>query len=369
MHAVPAADWDALRGGAHPLLSHTFLAGLEQHGCLQRRYGWRPYHLLLHRQDQLIAAAPLYLKGNSHGEFVFDHGWAEAYHRYGVDYYPKLLCAIPYSPVNGPRLLCGQDTTLAPTLLRVLEQEVARLELSSAHINFLPLGTDEPDAPWLSRHDYQFHWQRNDASSFDAFLRELNAKKRKNIQQERCQVREAGIEIRRHSGNKLDEQVIAAMHGFYRDTFERKGNLPVLTPAFFQHLAETMPKQLMIALAYRHSRPIAGALFLYDSHTLFGRYWGASEAWPGLHFELCYYQGIEFCIEQGIDRFEPGAQGEHKVARGFLPTRTRSWHYIADSRFREAIARSLQEEAHWVDRYAREVAQHTPFRQSIELEP
>ena len=365
---IEAQRWDSLRPSPHPFLAHAFLAGLERHGCLQRRYGWRPHHLGLFAGERLLAAAPLYLKGNSHGEFVFDQGWAEAYHRYGIEYYPKLLCAVPYSPVNGPRLLCANQPGLRAALLRAIEQECQRHSLSSAHINFLPLGTDKPDAPWLSRHDYQFHWQREDCGDFASFLARLNAKKRKNILQERRQVREAGISVHRYTGANLGEAQISAMHAFYRDTFDRKGNLPLLTAEFFSHLGDVLSDQLMITLAYRHDQPIAGALFLFDQSTLFGRYWGASEAWPGLHFELCYYQGIEFCLERSIDRFEPGAQGEHKVARGFLPTRTRSWHYIADPRFREAIGRSLREEALWVDRYAEQVQQHTPFRQAIELD-
>ena len=308
----------------------------------------------------LRGAAPCYLKGNSHGEFVFDQSWAAAYERHGLPYYPKLLCAVPYSPVTGPRLLDGGDPAIRQALLDALRLQTDALGLSSAHINFHRQPIDDPH--WLPRFDWQFHWHNPGWQGFDDFLAALSSKKRKNIQQERRQVVRAGIRVERLTGSSLTSEACTAMFEFYLDTFQRKGNFPALTEAFFDLLRTTLGEQLMLALAWHGDRCIAGALFLYDSDTLYGRYWGCHEEWPGLHFELCYYQGIEFCLERGIPHFEPGAQGEHKLARGFLPTRTHSSHYLRDARFREAVADALQREAHWLDQYRDELMTHSPYR-------
>lgn len=364
--AVPPAAWDALRPDDNPFLAHAFLHGLEQHDCLSPRAGWLPQHLLLHDGDRLVAAAPCYLKRNSHGEFVFDHGWAEAYWRHGIDYYPKLLCAVPYSPVPGPRLLCGReaDPALAIACLSALQQEVDRRGLSSAHVNFIGDPPDHAAArDWLPRFDWQFHWHNRGWRSFDDFLAALTAKKRKNIRQERQQVASAGIRFRRLHGADATVADIDAMHGFYRGTFADKGNLPVLTPTFFAHLCGALPLQTLLVLAERGGRTIAGALLLRSHDTLYGRYWGCSEPWPGLHFEACYYQGIEYCLEHGLARFEPGAQGEHKLARGFLPVATHSLHYLADLRFRRAVADALAREAAWLHGYRETLLAHSPYRE------
>ncbi len=365
--AIPAAQWDALRPDDNPFLSHAFLAGLEAHGCLQPRYGWQPHHLQIVEDGQLRAVAPVYLKVNSHGEFVFDHAWAEAYWRHGIDYYPKLLCAVPYSPVTGPRLLVGPQATpqQRAEALTALREEVDRHGLSSAHITFEQPGDEAPD--WLERFDWQFHWQQpaeqHEWRDFDDFLGALNAKKRKNIRHERAQVAAAGVRFRWLHGDEAGEADLAAMYDFYLGTFAEKSNLPVLTLGYFQHLARAMPRQFLLVLADRGSRTIAGALFLRSRTTLYGRYWGCSEPLPGLHFETCYYQGIEYCLANGLSRFEPGAQGEHKLARGFLPTRTRSLHYIPDPRFRQAIGDALQREAVWQLGYREQLMRHSPYRQ------
>jgi len=365
LQSVSPTDWDALRPNADPFLSHAFLAGLEQHGCLQPRYGWQPHHLTIRHGDRLIAAAPCYLKRNSHGEFVFDHAWAEAHHQHGIAYFPKLLCAVPYSPVPGPRLLCGNDgdDQLQADCLQAMLDETDRLGLSSAHVNFI----DPPPAPgatadWLPRHDWQFHWHDRGWADFDGFLAALTAKKRKNIRQERTQVAAAGIRLRRIEGSEVTDAELAAMHGFYLTTFEDKGNLPVLTLAFLQHLAATLPRNLMLVLAERAGRTIAGALYLRSDDTLYGRYWGCSEAWPGLHFETCYYQGIEYCLQHGLRVFQPGAQGEHKLARGFLPVATHSLHHLRDRRFHAAVADALQRETRWLQSYRDELMRHSPYR-------
>ena len=361
---VSARDWDALHDGRNPFVSHAFLHGLESQGCLRRDWGWIPHHVTLWEGDTLVAAAPGYLKDNSHGEFVFDHAWAHAYARYGLDYYPKWLCAVPYSPVTGPRLL-AQDAAHRKALLTAVRDEVLRLGLSSAHVNFH--AEDEDDAyasDWLPRIDVQYHW-RNPGHwrDFDGFLADFDHKHRKNIRQERAKVQRAGVVIRTVHGDEATAADLEAMFGFYLRTFQDYGNSPALTLPFLQHLAQTMPRQLVMFLADHDDRTIAGALCLRGHDTLYGRYWGAEAPLPGLHFETCYYQGIAYCLREGLARFEPGAQGEHKIARGFLPAWVRSRHWIADPEFAGALAHWCDEESQAVRRYARTLQSHSPFKQ------
>ncbi|HMM24179.1 MAG TPA: GNAT family N-acetyltransferase [Pseudoxanthomonas mexicana] len=361
---VSARDWDALHDGRNPFVAHAFLHGLESQGCLRRDWGWTPHHLTLWEGDTLVAAAPGYLKDNSHGEFVFDHAWAHAYARYGRDYYPKWLCAVPYSPVTGPRLL-AQDAAHRKALLTAVRDEVLRLGLSSAHVNFH--AEDEDDAfasDWLPRIDVQYHW-RNPGHwrDFDGFLADFDHKHRKNIRQERAKVQRAGVVIRTVHGDEATAADLEAMFGFYLRTFQDYGNSPALTLPFLQHLARTMPRQLVMFLADHDGRTIAGALCLRGHDTLYGRYWGAEAPLPGLHFETCYYQGIAYCLREGLARFEPGAQGEHKIARGFLPAWVRSRHWIADPEFAGALAHWCDEESQAVRRYARTLQSHSPFKQ------
>ena len=361
---VSARDWDALHDGRNPFVSHAFLHGLESQGCLRRDWGWIPHHVTLWEGDTLVAAAPGYLKDNSHGEFVFDHAWAHAYARYGLDYYPKWLCAVPYSPVTGPRLL-AQDAAHRKALLTAVRDEVLRLGLSSAHVNFH--AEDEDDAfasDWLPRIDVQYHW-RNPGHwrDFDGFLADFDHKHRKNIRQERAKVQRTGVVIRTVHGDEATAADLEAMFGFYLRTFQDYGNSPALTLPFLQHLAQTMPRQLVMFLADHDGRTIAGALCLRGHDTLYGRYWGAEAPLPGLHFETCYYQGIAYCLREGLARFEPGAQGEHKIARGFLPAWVRSRHWIADPEFAGALANWCDEESQAVRRYARTLQSHSPFKQ------
>lgn len=361
---VSARDWDALHDGRNPFVAHAFLHGLESQGCLRRDWGWTPHHLTLWKGDTLVAAAPGYLKDNSHGEFVFDHAWAHAYARHGLDYYPKWLCAVPYSPVTGPRLL-AQDAAHRKALLTAVRDEVLRLGLSSAHVNFH--AEDEDDAfasDWLPRIDVQYHW-RNPGHwrDFDGFLADFDHKHRKNIRQERAKVQRAGVVIRTVHGDEATAADLEAMFGFYLHTFQDYGNSPALTLPFLQHLAQTMPRQLVMFLADHDGRTIAGALCLRGHDTLYGRYWGAEAPLPGLHFETCYYQGIAYCLREGLARFEPGAQGEHKIARGFLPAWVRSRHWIADPEFAGALAHWCDEESQAVRRYARTLQSHSPFKQ------
>lgn len=363
---IPAEAWNALLPDDNPFVDHAFLVGLERHGCIDTRTGWLPHHLGLYDRDRLVAAAPLYLKGNSHGEFVFDWSWASAYEQHGLDYYPKLLCAVPYSPVPGPRLLVGGGATadaLRAAAIAAIGAEARRLGVSSAHLNF-PTETDATafaGGDWLARFDWQFHWHNRGWRDFDDFLAALNHKKRKNIRHERRRVAAAGVDCSIRHGDELEDADWRALHRFYLATFDDKGNYPALTLAFFRHLGRAMPRRVLAVLCRRGTETIAGALLLRSATTLYGRYWGSREHVEGLHFEACYYQGIDYCLREGLATFEPGAQGEHKIARGFLPTRTRSFHWIADARFRSAIARALQQEAHLLERYRDEVLEHSPY--------
>ncbi|UNK49965.1 GNAT family N-acetyltransferase [Lysobacter sp. S4-A87] len=360
---IPASQWDALHDGRNPFVTHAFLSGLEQHGCLRAQWGWTPQHLTLWEDEELLAAAPAYLKGNSHGEFVFDHAWAHAYAQHGLEYFPKWLCAAPYSPVTGPRLL-ARDPSLQSALVTTLAGLCAGNSLSSAHVNFHRDDEDPAfDRDWLSRIDVQYHWRNDrDWTTFDDYLAAFDHKHRKNIRQERARVERAGVTFRVVEGRDASEQDLAAMHDFYLQTFAEYGNRPALTLEFLRHLARSMPASMVMFLAIRDDRPIAGALCLRGGDTLYGRYWGAHETAPGLHFETCYYQGIDYCLRNGLTRFEPGAQGEHKLARGFLPTIVRSRHWVADEQFRAALRDWCAQESDSVRRYAATLASHSPFK-------
>lgn len=383
---IDAQAWNALRTDDNPFLSHAFLAGLENTGSLRADYGWRAQHLALYRRDELVAAAPLYLKYNSHGEFVFDWSWAAAYERAGLDYYPKLLGAVPYSPVSGSRLLTGRSADAASLRERLIEAIASATEgaqLSSAHVNFV----DADDAlaleaaGWLERFDWQFHWTHRGWRDFRDFLDTLNHKKRKNIRHERAQVERAGIACELRHGDELDDADWRTIHRLYVNTFDERGNHPALTLDFFRHLGVTMPRNVIAVLCKRSSKTAAGmpfyssavredrkndvtiamALLLRSSTTLYGRYWGCDEHVPGLHFEACYYQGIEYCLRHGLATFEPGAQGEHKVARGFLPALTRSFHYLCDARFRAAVRDALARERDGLLAYRDDLMRHSPY--------
>ncbi|MDR1076545.1 MAG: GNAT family N-acetyltransferase [Xanthomonadaceae bacterium] len=360
---VPAAVWDSLHDGRNPFVSHAFLEGLERTGCLRPAWGWTPRHLTLWERGDLIGAVPGYIKSNSHGEFVFDHAWAQAYAHYGQEYFPKWLCAVPYSPVPGPRLLARGDEA-RHRLLDAMVQMTCESGYSSAHVNFHL--ADEDDCfgiDWLARTDVQYHW-RNPGNwrTFEDYLAAMTHRYRKNIRQERAKVERSGVRFRILHGDEASTADLAAMYEFYLQTFNEYGNSPALTFDFLCHLAQAMPRQLVIFLARQEQRPIAGSWCLRGADCLYGRYWGALENIPGLHFETCYYQGIEYCLREGLTRFEPGAQGEHKIARGFLPTLVRSRHWIAAPAFRLALAAGCREETAVVLRYADAAKRHSPFR-------
>ena len=368
---IDAAAWNALLPDDNPFVSHAFLAGLETCGCLREEYGWRANHLCLYSGARLVAAVPLYLKRNSHGEYIFDWSWASAYERTGRDYYPKLLGAVPYSPVTGSRLLVHRDedaATLRALLVQTILAAVEGAKLSSAHVNFVSAVDAKAlmDAGWLARFDWQFHWSNPEADGsrwrdFEDFLAALTHKKRKNIRNERAQVARAGITCELRHGDEINAAEWRAIHELYLNTFEERGNHPALTLGFFRHLGAALPRQVIAVLCRRGSAIIAMALLLRSSTTLYGRYWGCLENVPGLHFEACYYQGIEYCLTHGLTTFEPGAQGEHKLARGFLPTKTRSFHYLADPRVRAAVGEALGREARALEEYRAELMAHSPY--------
>jgi predicted N-acyltransferase len=365
---VPAAQWNALAGD-YPFLRHEFLAALEDSGCVSAPGGWTPQHLVLEDAGGLVAAAPLYLKDHSWGEFVFDFAWARAASQRGVPYYPKLLCAVPFTPASGPRLLVRPGVPAAAVserLLGAMREHAQSADLSSAHALFLDQpGRDACAADgWLLRRDCHFQWHNRGYRDFGDFLDGFSAEKRKKARRERRRVLEQGIEFRTLMGGDLDEALIALVHDFHAITFIRHGHSPYLNRAFFTQIARTLGASLLVKLALCAGRPVAAAVFFRSADTLFGRYWGADADYHSLHFETCYYQGIDYCIEHGIRRFEPGTQGEHKIARGFEPALTWSAHWIADAVLRRAIASYLDREGDAIDAYAAAADAHAPFRKS-----
>ncbi len=366
---ISAEAWNALNGGIRdPFLRHEFLAGLEQHDCVGRHWGWLPYHLTLFDGDCLVGAVPMYLKYNSYGELVFDWAWADAYQRAGLKYYPKLVSTVPYSPVTGARLLLanGRDREAIATQLIEQALELAReLGVSSLHWLF-PGGADMQR---LQRHGFlrrtgtQFHWHNRGYRNFDDYLATFSAQKRKKLKRERRRVQEQGVEIEILNGHSTSQEQWRIFHGFYRATFDKRGGYPTLSEAFFQHLGATLPDSVVLALARHGGRYVAGALSLRSDEALYGRHWGCEEEFHSLHFELCYYSGIEYCINEGLQRFEPGAQGEHKVGRGFEPVPTWSAHWLAHPGFNEAIKDYLAREHDAMEDYMLELAGHLPFKQ------
>jgi uncharacterized protein len=364
---VGAAEWNALAGPAQPFLRHEFLLSLEESGCTTPRTGWAPRHAILEdKEGRLKAALPLYRKGHSRGEFVFDFAWANAYAQYGIKYYPKLVSAVPFTPVSGPRLLVNpgiEAQSLREALIRVATDYARSQGLSSWHVLF-PSGGDLgalTGAGLIERRDCQFHWFNRGYASFDDFLATFTAEKRKKAKRERRRVAEAGIEFDTRLGGEMTDSLWRTVYEFYADTFYRHGHEPYLNLQFFKLVSARMPERLMLKIARQGKTPIALAIFFVGEDALYGRYWGAGGNYHSLHFETCYYQGIEYCIEHRLGSFEPGTQGEHKVPRGFVPTMTSSAHYITDERFAAAIRDFAAREARGVDHYAAAVNEHVPY--------
>jgi predicted N-acyltransferase len=363
---IGQAAWDALvaaQDNANPFLSYAFLHALHESGSACARTGWQPQYITLYHGEELAAALPLYVKDHSYGEYVFDWAWADAYQRHGLEYYPKLLSAIPFTPVTGPRLL-ARDAHARGALVEVLKATQQAADVSSSHILFPP--DDEArqlaDAGYMLRSGVQFHWENAGYENFEAFLSTLEHKKRKNIRAERRKVREAGVTLRRVRGIDATEADWRFFNRCYRHTYAEHHSTPYLNLDFFLRIGASMPHNLLLVIAERDGKPIASSLVIHTADTLFGRYWGALEHVPCLHFETAYYQPLEFCIEQGIATFEGGAQGEHKMARGFLPTRTWSAHWLAHPSFADAIERFLERESGGIDEYIDELNDRNPFR-------
>lgn len=369
MAQINASDWNRLATGGVPFLRHEFLAALEASGSVSQQSGWQPAHLIVTRGDTLIAAMPLYIKNNSYGEYVFDWGWADAYHRYGRHYYPKLLTAIPFTPSQSPRLLLSEQTTLDAVrepVVNAIKDYLDEQGMSSWHLLF-------PDQPGLSdlqslglirRVGVQYHWLNHGYQNFDDFLATLSSRKRKNMKKERQSIAQQGVSFQHINAVDATEQDWQTFYRFYQSTYEVRGQRGYLNKSFFEQIAKTMPDNLFLIMAKQQTDYVAGALFLKDSNTLYGRYWGCDQAFYNLHFETCYYQGIEYCIKHGLKKFDAGAQGEHKLRRGFEPLITQSFHWIADAGFRQAIKDFCEEEAVHIEQYRSHAEEYLPFKKS-----
>ena len=362
LESIAPAEWNTLTGG-QPLLSHAFLCALHATGCAAPATGWRPHYLTAWAGRELVGALPLYAKTHSYGEYVFDWGWADAYRRYGRRYYPKLVAAIPFTPVPGPRLL-GSEATTRGALRDRARALVEDGGYSSLHILFVDdaEAAEGAEAGMIVRRGLQFHWTNPGYASFDDFLASFSHDKRKKVKQERRKLREAGVTFVRKQGPEITPADWRFFYGCYERTYRAHHSTPYLSRTFFQRIGETLAPHMLLVLGYRDGHPVCAALDVFDENALWGRYWGTTEFIRGLHFEACYYQAIEFCIERRIGRFEGGAQGVHKLARGLLPVATHSLHAIGDPSFATAIAdycaRERVDVAHNLD----ELAEGSPYR-------
>jgi predicted N-acyltransferase len=366
--AVAAADWNALVGADQPFVRHEFLAAMEHSGDVGAGTGWEPCHAVLRADNgQLIGAMPLYLKTDSWGEFVFDFAWADAYRRAGLNYYPKLVAGVPFTPVTGPRALIAADQDPAQTtaaLFAAARQIAAENQASSVHVLFPDLAEAQrlKANGMLVRKDCQFHWHNAGYSSFDDFLSGFTASKRKKVKRERRRVEEAGVTFRVLPGEEIDAAGWEQIMPLYGSSFWRRGRPPYLSEAFFREVATSLPGQLLVILAEHAGEAIAVAICFRSPDTLYGRYWGSSGRYHSLHFETCYYQGIDYCIAQGLSCFEPGTQGEHKISRGFVPTETWSAHWLSHPQFAAAVDDYLGRERDYIDEYMDAVRDHVPYR-------
>ena len=365
INQISAKRWNLLLDDNNPFMRHEFLAALENHGCVGPEFGWIPCHIGIYEAEELVAAMPLYQKYNSYGEFVFDHAWADAYKRSGMQYFPKLVSSIPYTPASGQRMLSSDE---APEEhYKLLMQTMAQLATDNNFSSFHCLFPTADQLDWLAtlnlngsnvilRHDCQFHWNNQNYESFEEFLMKLTAKKRKNVRQERKRMQQSGVTLRLLDGHTSTEKDWKDFAYFYKVTFEEKWSTPTLNAGFFQEVAEKLPDQVFLVLADLPSGEcIAGSLMFRSDSRLYGRHWGCTHQVDKLHFEACYYQGIEYCIKHGLQVFEPGAQGEHKIARGFIPTETRSAHWLNNSPYQDSIAQYVQHERAAVTEYREEL--------------
>lgn len=361
---LPALSWDALVPVGQPFLSHAFLSALEDSGSVSRQTGWAAEHLVLERDGEVRALLPAYRKWHSFGEYVFDHGWADACERAGIAYYPKLLGAVPFSPVSGPRLLSA-DPADALLLLQALPEYLVKGELSGAHINFTDSSLDEQmlaQPGWMERLGCQFHWRNRGYRDFQDFLDTLSSRKRKQMRKEREQVAGQGIDFQWLRGDELDQARWDFVYRCYANTYAVRRRAPYLTREFFSLLAERMPEALRVVVARQSGRDVAMALSLVGGDSFYGRYWGCLDEFDRLHFETCFYQGMDYAIAEGLQRFDAGAQGEHKLIRGFEPVLTRSWHYLLHPGLRRAVDEFLAQERDGVREYALQAREMLPYR-------
>lgn len=383
IHRVSAEAWQALWKTDYPFVQYGFLTALEDSGCTpgniacngeenasgDAESGWQVAHLLGYDGEKLVLAMPMYRKTHSWGEYVFDWSWAEAYHRNGLAYYPKLVCAVPFTPATGPRIACADSHELGavlPLALTWLRQFCEAQGFSGAHLLFpdKALSSQWQALDWQQRQGCQFHWFNRDYTSFDDFLSGFASRKRKNLRKERQQVLAADVTLQRLTGADITPQDWDAFYQFYHMTYlKRSGATGYLNRDFFARLGEAVGDQLLMVVAYREGRRIAASLCFFDNECLYGRYWGCREEVPGLHFEACYYQGIEFAIERGLQRFDPGAQGEHKIQRGFEPVLTYSNHWLVEPAFNDAVGDFLQREKPAIEQYRQQCAEALPFKQ------
>ncbi len=367
MTQVDAVAWNNLTGTAYPFMRHEFLLALEQSGAVCEHSGWLTAHMLVIKQNQLLAFMPMYVKQHSWGEYVFDQSWAQAYHQQGLDYYPKLLSAIPFTPCLGPRVVvhAGIDTLdVMRLLLDFIKQHAQQHNISSWHCLF-------PELPQLEalrtlalsiREGVQFQWFNQGYTDFNDFLNTMNASKRKMIKRERRRVVEQGVQLLRIAGSEVNEHQWQTFFELYSLTYLKRNSQPYLNLAFFKQIAATMGEYLLLILALKDEQPVAAALSFIGDDTLYGRYWGSYEDYHSLHFEACYYQGLDYCIEQGLKRFDSGAQGEHKIARGFEPVTTYSAHWLKDERYAKAVEHFLEKERKEVLQYKQVATHYLPFK-------
>ena len=367
---IPAASWNRLHGTHYPFLRHEFLLALEESGCVCSATGWTPCHLTLSDDQGMLAGAmPLYRKTNSFGEFVFDWAWADAYRRSGLHYYPKLVSTVPYTPATSTRLLSapGENQTEVSRLLLDAALALTRQTgASSLHLLFPALAETQllSTAGMMLRKDCQFHWRNHNYASFDDFLAGFTAEKRKKAKRERRRVSDAGISFEHLSGHQIDRKLWQQLMPLYASSFLRRGRIPYLNEDFFLRISSTLPDNLLVILARLRGEPVATAICYRSADTLYGRYWGSTGEFHSLHFETCYYQGIEYCISNGLQVFEPGTQGEHKLARGFSPTETWSAHWLSHPQFAAAIDNYLERERTHIDEYMDSAREHVPFRKA-----
>ncbi len=367
INEVSADEWNALVDSDNPFARYEFLNALEQHNCVGQTWGWLPQHIIVKENERLIGASPMYLKNNSYGEFVFDWAWADAYHRSGIDYYPKLVTSIPYTPASGQRFLINDSQRyqqISNLIISTALQHAKTLDVSTMHWLF----TNKQDTEQLEKNNLllragcQFQWTNNNYTDFEHYLSFFNSKNRKKVKRERKQVQQQNIEIEILDGHAMTDELWQTYHHFYSTTFDKKSGMATLNPGFFKALGKTMPDNVLVLFAKHDGDYVASAFCMRGKNTLYGRHWGCNHYFNNLHFELCYYQGLEYCIKNGLSRFEPGAQGEHKIYRGFLPTKTWSAHWIAHPQFNNIIRKHIQHEREGMQYYIDDMQTHSPFK-------